>query len=255
MFHGLAFGADAAASSLAALVGAAEALGRFRTAAAALPLQILFAAFEGESFGRLGSRRFLAEVANFTCLQSVAAADSPTGRALCAAPLRYDTTFTRLRTADIAYVVAADQLGLAGDTLFAHPAPAPAPASAGGGGGADGDARAAASAWVSAVLAAAAVQPARSVAACGGGGGGDAPPWLPVADLGPAPAPAGALPPTPLLSFGEFAERLCCIGSACAQAVMLPAPRHTTMSPDLAISSMTAARCLGEMSAVTALWP
>ena len=182
MFHGLAFGADATASSLAALLGAAEALSRF-PAAAALPLQIVFAAFEGESYGRLGSRRFLAELggANFSCQLNVSAAQSPTGRAFCAAPLRYDTTFELLAPSRVAFVVAADQLGLAGASFFAHPAATPG------------------SAFVSEVLGALrAPTPSSS---------GTAAPWLPVADLGPATAPPGALPATPLLSFAEFAPR------------------------------------------------
>lgn len=38
-----------------------------QTDVATLPLQLVFGAFEAESFGRLGSRRFASEISNFTC--------------------------------------------------------------------------------------------------------------------------------------------------------------------------------------------
>ncbi len=44
-------------------------------------------------------------------------------------------------------------------------------------------------------------------------------------------------------------------GSAAAQAVMLPAPRHTTMSPDLAMAWIISARCSGPGSGTTLRWP
>lgn len=64
-FKGLSFGADASVSSLVALLVAAEALSR-EPSVPNLPFDILFAAFQAESFGRLGSRRFLANMENVT---------------------------------------------------------------------------------------------------------------------------------------------------------------------------------------------
>ena len=65
LFKGLSFGADASVSSLVALLAAAEALSR-EPSVPNLPLDILFAAFQAESYGRLGSRRFLAKMTNVT---------------------------------------------------------------------------------------------------------------------------------------------------------------------------------------------
>jgi hypothetical protein len=113
LFHDLAWGADGAASGLAALLLAAEALGR-TPSASALPRPILFAAFQGEAWGRVGSRRWAAEALNasgFSCAAPVAGNASASGRPFCASPLRGDLTFTALRNATPAVVVAADQVG------------------------------------------------------------------------------------------------------------------------------------------------
>ena len=199
-FHGLATGSDAAASSLVALVAAAEALSHFKAAAAALPLQIMFAAFQGESFGRLGSRRFMSESfgGGFACAQNVTAVNSPTGRVACAFPLRYDATFACLAGADLAFVLAADQLGLtpAAGPLFAHPLGSGSNTTSG-----PNSLAAQRSAWAASVLGALGPMP------------------LPVLPGVPSAAQSdpGALsqsfeadaaqPSTPLLSVGEFAPR------------------------------------------------
>jgi len=56
------------------------------TQVAALPRGILLALFQGEQFGRLGSRRWVAEVQSFACAANVSRADSPTGLPLLHQP-------------------------------------------------------------------------------------------------------------------------------------------------------------------------
>ena len=50
--------------------------------------QLMLAFFEGESWGRVGSRYFLADLANFACLNEVAHSSSPFNDRICASPLR-----------------------------------------------------------------------------------------------------------------------------------------------------------------------
>lgn len=120
LFHDVAFGADAAASSLVAVLAAADALSR-APGAAGLPFQILFALFQAEQWGRLGSRRWLAEVDAFSCAANVTADASPTGRDYCAKPLRTDLSFAALSLRDFAYVLAVDQVGRPGlGELYLH---------------------------------------------------------------------------------------------------------------------------------------
>lgn len=177
LFEGLAVGADGTVSSLVALLLAAEALGRLLPAAAELPLPILFGAFQGESWGRLGSRRWAAEVTNTAfCSKFVPANESANGRAFCAAPVRADAAYAALDGQLPAHVIALDQVGgvpgAPPSVLFAHNSTAAASGSW-------------QPMWASAVLAAV-------------GGDADAPRVL-FADAGLP------LPPSPLSSFLEAA--------------------------------------------------
>ena len=120
LFHDVAFGADSTASAVVAILAAADALSR-TPEAATLPFQILFALFQAEQWGRLGSRRWLTEVDAFTCAANVTATDSPTGREYCAKPLRSDVAFAALALHDFAYVIAVDQVGRPGlRELYLH---------------------------------------------------------------------------------------------------------------------------------------
>jgi hypothetical protein len=185
LFHDLAWGADGAASGLAALLLAAEALGR-TPGAAALPRPILFAAFQGEAWGRLGSRRWASEALNasgFSCAAPVAANASASGRAFCGAPLRSDTTFTALHNVTPAVVVAVDQVGGDGGGggdggVWLR---------GGGGGGGGGGARAAAL--------------ASAVAAAGAPACAAAPFFAPLPLTRAASNATLPLPPSPLRSF------------------------------------------------------
>jgi Zn-dependent M28 family amino/carboxypeptidase len=64
-FHDLAFGANADASGVAALLGALQALSKVDQAS--LQKQIVFALFTGESWGYIGSRAFVRDITDFTC--------------------------------------------------------------------------------------------------------------------------------------------------------------------------------------------
>lgn len=119
LFHEQAFGANAAVSGLVALLAAADALAK--TDAATLPLQLVFGAFEAESFGRVGSRRFASELSNFTCTTLVNASDSPTGFPYCRFPLRTNMAFPLLKTAGIRHVLAVDQVGTPTSVPYFHP--------------------------------------------------------------------------------------------------------------------------------------
>lgn len=50
--------------------------------------QLMIAFFEGESWGRVGSRLFLADLAEFTCRNEVNHSSSPFNDRMCAAPIR-----------------------------------------------------------------------------------------------------------------------------------------------------------------------
>ncbi len=67
LFHDLAYGAESSVSGYIAMLAAADALSRAATEVQALPNMIVFALFQGEAFGRLGSRRFAAELQQFAC--------------------------------------------------------------------------------------------------------------------------------------------------------------------------------------------
>jgi hypothetical protein len=87
-------------------------------ALAALPKQILFAFFDGEQWGYLGSRAFLEDVASFHCavpsVRSVdrVASDQPQeDRKGCIDPPRPSTYFQRIQLSAISAVVEAKQVG------------------------------------------------------------------------------------------------------------------------------------------------
>lgn len=74
-----------------------------------LPLQPLFALFGAESWGRVGSRRWLLEVASFSCARLVNATGSRAS--FCRNPLRYDLAFQNVSLANLHTVLALDQVG------------------------------------------------------------------------------------------------------------------------------------------------
>lgn len=50
--------------------------------------QLLVAFFQGESWGRGGSRQWVGDIASFTCEQEVAREDSPFNDRICTSPLK-----------------------------------------------------------------------------------------------------------------------------------------------------------------------
>lgn len=120
LFHELAFGSESTVSGYVALLAAADALSRAANINT-LPKRVAFGLFQGEAWGRIGSRRFVEEVSSFTCTTSVAASDSPTGFEYCRDPLRSDLSFTSLGAQGVDAVVSVDQVGLPGTTAgFVH---------------------------------------------------------------------------------------------------------------------------------------
>jgi nicastrin len=171
LFHDLAFGADAAVSATAALLVAADALARSH-GTAGLPRRVLIAHFQAEQWGRLGSRRWVSEVQQFTCAAPVLA--TSTHSAFCANPLRASVAFTGLHALTaVTHVIAVDQVGAPGlSSLYLHEGDA----TSGGAGGAVDE--------ISKLIASLS-------------------PSLPIPVFW---APASAAPPSPLTSFQEAAS-------------------------------------------------
>lgn len=113
--HVLAPGANTAASGLVALLAAAHALKAIPDADFAK--KIVFAAFQAEKFGFVGSRKFLADLQQFTknpsaCAFPVTGSVSPFGTNFCTEPMLSSTEFAKLSLANIAYAIAVDQVGI-----------------------------------------------------------------------------------------------------------------------------------------------
>ena len=117
-FHDLAFGADAAASGVVAVIAAASALGeghrQGRWNLTQLPLGMLWGAFQGEQLGRLGSRQWVQDVETFTCEPDRLkwGNASPTGKPLCLNPVRTDMAFQAVgNVSNIVHAIAVQQVG------------------------------------------------------------------------------------------------------------------------------------------------
>lgn len=119
LFHDLPSGADSTLSGLVALLAAALTLGA-TPSADSLPKQIAFGAFQGESWGGLGTRRWLADVRGFNCSATGATADGGVGGSpWCASPLATSTAFASLLASDFDAVLSVGQVG-AGDSMWLH---------------------------------------------------------------------------------------------------------------------------------------
>ena len=119
MFHDLAFGANDAAASVAAFLGAIEAVGRYDHHS--LDYQILFFAANAEEWGYAGSRRFVKDILSFECKNYIPVSKSHlTGLPMCADPVYPDILFTRILHGEnssiseesmLKSIVALDQIG------------------------------------------------------------------------------------------------------------------------------------------------
>ena len=136
MFHDTARGADDAISGLVALLASAAALAPIEPAQ--LPAaRIVFAAFQGESYGSIGSRKFIADVRNFTCATHLSAEDSPIGKRMCLSPFTVDAAFEGVSLKNIAQIVAVHMVGggaarVGGHSLKVHRATSTASATLAG---------------------------------------------------------------------------------------------------------------------------
>lgn len=120
MFHNLAPGASNAASNILTVLMAAHLIGssvKDETLDNDLYGKITFAFFQGESYGYVGSRRFIIDVVNgFTCADGDEGVpsvykkrDDKTVTRACLEPLRADLTFQNLGS--IRGMIAVDQVG------------------------------------------------------------------------------------------------------------------------------------------------
>lgn len=111
-FHDEAPGGYTTVAPLAAMLAAIHSLAtnsQFSSQLPALPNQMLFFAFEAESWDETGSRRFLFDVHNFTCLDDSASSSSP--REGCAFPVKRDLTFKALASASTKGVIQIGPVG------------------------------------------------------------------------------------------------------------------------------------------------
>jgi len=120
LLYNAGIGVESAVSGVVALLAAAEALSRApKTTIEALPRSILFAAFEGEDWGYVGSRRWAADLRSFTCTRPESETDPDKHR--CLKPYRIDRRFMQLPLESIQATIEAKQLLLSPNgVLYAH---------------------------------------------------------------------------------------------------------------------------------------
>ncbi len=130
MFHGAVPGTNSAVSSLVALLVAADSLASAVDAKNisldTLPCKIAFSAFQGESWGFIGSRRFVKDAFSTNdnivfCANPVESSHSPTGSPMCLDPFYPSLEFLNLSSPEI--VLSVDQVGKVteSNTMFLHP--------------------------------------------------------------------------------------------------------------------------------------
>jgi len=115
LFHDLVPGADAPASSVVAILAAADAISKWGNAKT-LPSIIGYSLFQGEAWDTIGSRRFVYDIARYqgasSCNNTVAKTESPTGRSMCLDPLRPSEAFQSFggKLENLKAVVGVDQV-------------------------------------------------------------------------------------------------------------------------------------------------
>ena len=119
-FQDLSYGANDAAASIAALLGAAEAIGRIDHSSFAL--QPLFFFANAEEWGLSGSRRFVRDIYSFDCDNNVSHNETRTGLPLCAAPVYPSTLFQHILNDEneIKGIIALDQIGISNGAFTLH---------------------------------------------------------------------------------------------------------------------------------------
>ena len=128
LYHDLSYGSNAAASNIIAMLMAAKLLGSALTDVEYddLPNRIVLSLFQGESYGFIGSRRFLRDIAypGFTCQSEVVRSNIPLGDKSeygCLNPLRHNLRFMDLGN-QIDSMLTIDQIGhaVANGILYVH---------------------------------------------------------------------------------------------------------------------------------------
>lgn len=130
MFHDIVRGAHTSASNILTVLMAAKLFGEAVQASEldSLDNDVMFAFFQGENYGYLGSRSFFRDVAypgfqcddGMTVAQQAKQSDEADPKMSCLYPLRYDLDFTNL--GQIKNMIAVDQIGITADNnkLFVH---------------------------------------------------------------------------------------------------------------------------------------
>jgi nicastrin len=115
LFHDMATGADSTASGIVGLIGAALALQS--VSKTAFVNDIVFAFWAGESWGYLGSKKFLSDIQNFQCKKL------DTANNMCNEPYKPDLSFENIKLQNIMAAIELNQIGLTSTTspaLFIH---------------------------------------------------------------------------------------------------------------------------------------
>lgn len=113
-FHDRSPGANAAVSGFIAMLAAADAVAQSGLDFSSLPNRLGFAAFQAETWGFTGSRRFVSDVfgGGYECKLEVDSGTSPSGLPMCLNPLHPSTEFTKLKDATLKAVISLDQVGI-----------------------------------------------------------------------------------------------------------------------------------------------
>jgi nicastrin len=128
LYHDLSYGSNTAASNIIAMIMAAKLLGNALTDVQydALPNRIVLALFQGETYGFIGSRRFLRDMAypGFKCNSEVVRSNTQLGEKSdygCLNPLRHNLRFMDLGN-QIGSMLSIDQIGhaVANGILYVH---------------------------------------------------------------------------------------------------------------------------------------
>ena len=125
LFHDLASNADGTFSGLAALLAAAQALGP--TDINTFPTKVIYGVFQGEQWGRIGSRKFVDDVINFHCVNPMPASFKMNllGEDVCLGPLKLSTAFQNISLSHVQAFISVDQVGSStGQNFVAHATPA-----------------------------------------------------------------------------------------------------------------------------------
>ena len=115
LFHDKAVGAESAVSGTVALMGAYEVLAN-TPSFSSLPRRVVFSFFQGEVYGRVGSRKLLDDLQTFSC----STFKSGTDNTECSSPFKPDLEFQDLKVADIHSVLDVSQINADSGKLYAH---------------------------------------------------------------------------------------------------------------------------------------